>query len=171
MIINDFNASIDRWIGELEPKTFDQICAKPNPRSWSLGQTSMHLVETTHYFLQQAVVCAATNDSETEQKSATAANRFENNAFPNGVFAGPPSNDFTPQPESKEQLLQSLHTLKVYISTADGLISSSAYRGKTPHPTFGYFNASEWLHYAEMHFRHHFRQASRIKEFLKDKVC
>ena len=38
--------------------------------------------------------------------------------------------------------------------------------GKTRHPGLLYFNAVEWLQFAEMHLRHHFRQKKRIDEQL-----
>jgi hypothetical protein len=38
--------------------------------------------------------------------------------------------------------------------------------GKTKHPGLGYFDAREWLGFAEMHMRHHIRQKERIEQCL-----
>ena len=46
-------------------------------------------------------------------------------------------------------------------------IANSKSKGKTKHPGLNYFNANEWLQFAEMHLRHHLKQEKRIEEFLK----
>jgi hypothetical protein len=43
--------------------------------------------------------------------------------------------------------------------------------GKTRHPGLLYFSALEWLRFAEMHMRHHFRQKKRIDEALFQKYA
>ncbi|HEV9036934.1 MAG TPA: hypothetical protein VGQ51_09945 [Puia sp.] len=40
--------------------------------------------------------------------------------------------------------------------------------GKTRHPGLHYFNSLEWLQFAEMHMRHHFRQKKRIDACLTE---
>lgn len=60
-----------------------------------------------------------------------------------------------------------LTNLKDEINKVEILISKSSFKGKTKHPGLGYFNASEWLRFAEMHFRHHLKQKKRIDDFLK----
>ncbi len=45
--------------------------------------------------------------------------------------------------------------------------SNSNFYGKSLHPGFRYLAADEWLQLAEMHLRHHFRQKTRIDDFLK----
>ena len=51
MLIEDFSHIIDFRIKELEQYDFIQLCAKPSPDSWSLGQVYMHLIENTDWFL------------------------------------------------------------------------------------------------------------------------
>ncbi len=53
MLIDDFNHTIDIWIKELKQYDFIQLCAKPSPKSWSLGQVYMHLIEDTNYYIEQ----------------------------------------------------------------------------------------------------------------------
>ena len=92
---------------------------------------------------------------------------FLNNDFPDAILEGPPSNAFTPQPESKDQLLTELLQLKDEMTKAEALIAASQFNGKTKHSGLGYFTASEWMQFAEMHFRHHLRQKKRLDDFLK----
>jgi hypothetical protein len=51
MLIDYFNLIIDYWIDELDHYTFEQICRKPSPEGWSLGQLYMHLIENTNYYI------------------------------------------------------------------------------------------------------------------------
>jgi hypothetical protein len=167
MLTKDFNHTIDFWIKALEQNTFAEVCAKPSPTSWSLGQVCMHLVRETRYFLEQVNICLSTDDNALEEMSSHAKTMFRNNAFPDEVIEGPPTNANTPQPDSKEELLRCLIKLKEEINTLEVRISASPFKGKTKHPGLNYFNAAEWFQFAEMHLRHHLRQKKRIDEFLK----
>jgi hypothetical protein len=118
-------------------------------------------------FIEQARVCASANDNMHEQLSANAKTMFLNNEFPEAIIEGPPNNASTPQPESKEQLMNALINLKHEIQKAEELISTSRFNGKTKHHGLKYFNAHEWLRFADMHIRHHLRQKKRIDDFLK----
>jgi hypothetical protein len=95
---------------------------------------------------------------------------FARGDFPDKILEGPPSNAFTPQPYNKEQLISDLMHLKEKIASVGILISESPYMGKTKHPGLHFFNAREWLQFAEMHFRHHLRQKKRIDDFLKSTI-
>ncbi len=167
MLTKEFNHTIDIWINELERSTFARICARPFQDSWSLGQVCMHLMEATGHYLQQARICLSTNDHASEEMSGNAKVMFQNNSFPDELIEGPPSNSATQQPGSKEQLIRFLIDLKKEISDVGILISASAFKGKTKHPGLNYFNAHEWMQFAEMHFRHHLRQKKRLDEFFK----
>jgi len=95
---------------------------------------------------------------------------FLNNYFPDEVLEGPPKSSHTLQPDNKEQLTNGLVNLKEELNNVGRLISTSLFNGKTKHPGLNYFNANEWLQFAEMHFRHHLRQKKRIDDFLKISV-
>jgi len=162
-----FNHNIDTWIKELERNNFLQISAKPSPASWSLGQVCMHLLSETGYFLEQVDICLSTNDNATEEMSPEGKTMFHNNEFPDEIIEGPPTNANTPQPGSKEELIDGFEKLKEGISKIEARMRKGVHKGKTKHPGLNYFNAAEWFQFAEMHFRHHHRQRKRIDEFLK----
>lgn len=167
MFIEDFNHTINIWIKELEQYNFTQLIAKPSPNSWSLGQVYMHLIEDTNYYMEQIKICVSADDNVAEEALPAAKTMFLNNDFPNEVIEGTPPNSSIPQPGNKEQLMSSLMNLKDEINDIEILISKSPFKGKTKHPGLGYFNANEWLQFADMHFRHHLRQKKRIDDFLK----
>ena len=166
-LIEDFKHTTDIWIQALAQYNFAQLYIKPSPESWSLGQVYMHLIDNTDYFIKQIKICLSTNDHAMEEASDGAKAMFLQNCFPDEMLDGPPSNTHTPQPDSKERLMVDLMNLKDEITGVEILISNSACKGKTKHPGLQFFNANEWLQFAEMHLRHHLRQKKRIDSFLK----
>ena len=167
MVIDDFNATVDGWIRMVTQSTFEQLCAKPSSANWSLGQVCMHLMEATKHYLEEIDTCLSSNDHILGEMSENGKTMFRNNAFPDELIEGPASNADTPQPESKEMLIESLRRLRDEINATAALILTSSSKGKTKHPGLHYFNASEWFQFAEMHFRHHLRQKKRIDDFLR----
>jgi len=167
--IQALNKSVDNWLKDLKTYRFDQLLIKPSTETWSLGQVYMHLIESTHYFILQAKLCATNDDHRNEETSTKARSMILNNEFPNLRLDGPPTNAFTKQPESKGKIAQDLLALKEEIELAGTFISKSNFQGKTKHPGLSYFNAYEWLLFSEMHFRHHLRQKKRIDDFLNNK--
>jgi hypothetical protein len=168
MSIDDFNHIIDFWINELAHYSFNELCTKPSPGQWSMGQMYLHLVNDTNYFLEQMKICVATNDSMDEEASANARKMFLNNNFPDEIIEGAASNSLIPQPGNKEELERGLIYLKHEINEVRKMISKTLFKGKTKHPGLNYFNAKEWLLFAEMHLRHHLKQKKRIDDFLKN---
>ncbi len=165
-MIENFNRTIDHWITALEQYSFIELCTKPSPTQWSLGQLYNHLIEDANFYIQQIRICVTTNDHATEQASPHGATMLSYNEFPNEMIEGDPANTFIPQPESRKQLLLDLLLLKTEMNEAANLIAKSAFRGKTKHPGLNYFSAVEWLQFADMHFRHHLRQKKRLDDFL-----
>ncbi|MEO6454494.1 MAG: DinB family protein, partial [Ginsengibacter sp.] len=91
MLIEDFNHTIDVWIKELEQYDLTQLCAKPSPNNWSLGQLYMHLIDDTNYYFEQIKICLFTNDNVSEQVSPAAKTMFLNNSFPDELIEGAPA--------------------------------------------------------------------------------
>jgi hypothetical protein len=163
-----FSYILDRWIEELDKYSLDQLLAKP-PAGWSMGQLYLHLIEATGYFLKHAETCTTSNDNVNSEKFPAAEKMFSNNDFPDVLLDGPPSNAKTPQPVNKEQIFKGLIDSKSRFLEVSALVEKNQGNGKTKHFGLGYFTASEWLQFAEMHMRHHLRQKKRIDEFLKEK--
>lgn len=167
MIIEDFNHIINFWLKELEHYDFNQICIKPSPTRWSLGQMYMHLIDDTKFYMEQIKICLSIPDHSNEEASPAAKKMFRNNDFPDEAIEGSPANAFMLQPDNKEHLMNELLKIRAEMNDLAILISKSTSQGKTKHPGLNYFSASEWLQFAEMHFRHHIRQKKRIDDFLK----
>ena len=167
-MLTDFNHAINIWINALEHYSFSELCAKPAPNSWSLGQVYIHLIDDTNYYLEQIRLCTSANDNAMEEAAPFAKKMFVTNEFPDERIEGAPTNINMPQPLSKEDLRISLMNLKEALYQADILINTSPSNGKTKHPGLDYFSAKEWFQFSDMHFRHHLRQKNRIDNFLKN---
>ncbi len=169
--IQQFNQSLNYWIRELDQYEDAQLLLKPESDSWSLAQVYHHLIEETNFYIQQIEQCLSSQNYTSESMSAQAKEWFRNNKFPDKRFKGPtdlvdPANSI-----DRKDIKEKISELKKVINNIGQRIGISSESGKTKHPGHGYFNATEWLQYAEMHARHHLRQKSRIDLFLSnDKV-
>ena len=166
MLIDDFNAAVDHWIMALQKYNFSQLCSKPSENSWSAGQLYQHLLDDTHYYIEQIKICTNTDEHANEEAADFAKQLFLNNAFPDVRIEGAPGNALIPQPGSKEALMNAMQQLKDEMNRAVQLLPAGS-RGKTKHPGLGYFSASEWLQFAIIHLRHHLKQKKRIDDFLQ----
>lgn len=162
ILLMRFNETIDQWIGWLEGYSYEKLCRKPRPESWSLGQMYVHIVDDTGYFVGQMREALESDLNQEKEMHADAKWMFDRGGFPDMLIEGPATNTSVPQPESKEDLLERLKRIKEDVNGFD--FGSS--KGKTRHPGLLYFSAPEWLQFAEMHMRHHFRQRVRIEGWL-----
>ena len=164
--MEDLNNTINYYINQLEQYTFDELCTKPSPASWSLGQMYLHLIADTNFYIEEIKICITNNDNQFKEAAPAAKAMFLNNSLPDEDVIGDPSNAAIPQPGSKDDLTNGFISLKDELNKLSAAISCTTYKGKTKHPGLNYFNAEEWLQFAYMHFRHHLRQKKRIDAFL-----
>ena len=167
MRVKDYHHTIDIWLQSLEPYDIARLLAQPGPGAWSLGQVYMHILDQAEFYFNQIKICLASNDHAMEDCTSEAKAMLRNNAFPDAILEGPPSNAFVRQPGSKQFLIDRLIRLKTLIAETDLLIARSLFHGKAKHPGLHYLCAEEWFQFSEMHFRHHLRQKARIESFLE----
>lgn len=169
-LLRSFNTTIDAWITALHLYTLEMLCEKPQPDTWSLGQVYVHITNDTQYFIEQMKLAAESNANSDKDMHRDAKAIFNNNGFPDALLTGPATNDSVPQPQSKEALLQSLVSTKEKANRLYTMADIERTTGKSQHPGLGFFSAGEWLQFAEMHMRHHFRQKKRIEDKLYNTV-
>jgi hypothetical protein len=157
-LMQQFNETITIWIDALDGYTLEQLHQLPNPHSWSLGQVYRHIIDDTIWFVEQIHAALQSNEHHDKDMHDDAKMMFRNNSFPDIQIDGPATNTFIPQPKSKEELQLRLQTIKDEVNQ----FVFTHLHGKTQHPGLLFFNALEWLQFAEMHLRHHFRQKQRI---------
>ena len=167
MSIESFNKTIDTWTHALQRYTFEDLIAKQSPSTWSLGQLYNHLISETSHYISRIDICISNNRNARKQMTEEGKAMFQNNSFPDERLVGPPSNDQTLQPASKEELLAQFKRLKEAMNERAALMKVSAFHGKSKHPGLNYFNAAEWLQFADMHMRHHFNQKKRLDHHLR----
>lgn len=162
----DLSLALDLWRKALIGYDFNQLTQKPGVNQWSLGQVYTHLISETNFFIEQANICACTNDHAAEHTTASTRELFENDKLPDQRLKTPTNTSGQPQPVSKQKLEQALEILADKIIATKLLLASSLCKGKTPHPGLGYLNAKEWYKFARMHLLHHLLQKSRIDAAL-----
>ena len=166
IILDRFNETIEKWIGALDSYTLEMLCRQPRAGSWSLGQVYIHIIDDTTWFAEQVRTCLLTNANSEKEMQEDAKVLFRNNAFPDRQLTGPSTGVNMRQPASKDELLEGLTSLKDKVNQLFFASDPSVSIGKTQHPGFQFFNAMEWLQFAEMHMRHHLRQKERIDDKL-----
>lgn len=163
MLIDDFNNTINTWISALEQYDAEQLLARPEPGSWSVGQVFMHLVSETQHYFRQIDICLRNDLHASDQMKENARAMFAQNALPDMLIKGDTliaGNQ--QQPTGKPELLKDMLSLKRQMNIIWHRLQTEKGRGKTMHPGLGYFNALDWFRFAEMHMRHHLRQKNRI---------
>lgn len=166
ILLKAFNETIQKWIDYLDNYSLEMLSQKPDDNSWSLGQVYTHITDDTAWFAgQMSAAMHTTLDSEKEMHE-NAQLMFRNNSFPDMVIEGPATNTFMRQPESKEEVKKRLLEIKLEVNMLFTSFEPSSATGKTSHPGLLFFGTLDWLQFAEMHLRHHFRQKKRIDEKL-----
>jgi hypothetical protein len=164
-LVSQFEATVGKWIGFLDAYSLDRLQRRPPDGSWSLGQVYVHMINDTRFFVGQMRAALFSEEHTGDPMTPWAVSMFAAGSFPEGRIQGPATHTPIPQPESIEELRAALDGI---LRDVHG-IDFSGGRGKTGHPGLGYFTASEWLQFAEMHLRHHFRQKERIDAALFQK--
>jgi hypothetical protein len=169
VLLRQFNETIENWILWLDDYTLEMLCQKPKPGSWSLGQVYVHITDDTKYFVEQMKASLASSVNWEKGKHENARVMFANNQFPDMMLDGPATDSSIAQPTDKAELLQRLRLIKEEVNSLYLSFDISGSTGKTEHPGLRFFSALEWLQFAEMHMRHHFKQKKRIDDALHEK--
>ncbi len=166
-LLEQFNRTIQHWIDQLDNYAIEMLHQRPQADAWSLGQVYIHIIEDTTFYLEQMKVALASKNRYAERSMRSRARTmFENNEFPDMVLENPFNDIDLRPPQSKDEVLQGLTSIKEEVNQLFRHIDLSSAKGKTEHPGFAFFDAFEWLQFAEMHMRHHLRQKRRIDEKL-----
>ncbi|MDQ0062711.1 DinB family protein [Paenibacillus harenae] len=168
-----FEATVGRYLVELENLDMEQLHAKPNEEEWSIGQMYMHLIQSAQFMhLRNVDQCLAGSEAvlrSTGEKTENGKAAFELGSFPPIRIRVPASPQYTPQqPECKEQLIEGLRGVVERMKRTEIALSQAVEGNKILHPGFGALNATEWFLLVEMHYRHHLLQLERLQNFLEN---
>ncbi|AGA56362.1 MULTISPECIES: DinB family protein [Paenibacillaceae] len=181
--LSRFEETVNGYIRDLEGTSMDQLLWKPAEDEWSLGQMYMHLIRSARFMhLRNVALCLDPNGSpEVTQAGKTEQGEkvFKMGSFPPIRIRVAPSPQYTPpQPESKEQIVDGLRDALRRMAEIEPAVTAAfepdhpvrsesgkaIARHTVLHPQFGGLNALEWFRLAEMHYRHHLRQKSRLDD-------
>ncbi|MCF2944432.1 DinB family protein [Paenibacillus tarimensis] len=166
-----FEETAAYYIRELDQFSMEQLKKTPIENEWSLGQMFQHLINSAlHMQLRSIEQCLASSqetDVSPAEKTEMGVSLFAQGSFPPIRIQVPPSAQYTPQqPESKEQLVQQLHTIIQRMKDVEPALEQASKQYTVSHPRFGELCAEEWFRLVEMHFRHHLLQLDRLKQGL-----
>lgn len=168
MLLHDFNKTVGIWLHELPKYDYQSLTQRPDPSSWSLGQVYIHLINETNWYFEQLERCFTYPNNTDEAIAESAKHIFENNSFDAIRIKGDSlSSENVPQPKDLESIESDLVNLKNKAAQLWLRINSNEKRGKSEHPGIKFLSPTEWLHFSEMHMRHHLEQKNRIDEYFK----
>lgn len=166
-----FEETATHYIHELDQFNMEQLKEKPSDNEWSIGQMVQHLISSALYMqlrnIDQCLMPSQDSLVPRTEKTEVGAAVFAQGSFPPIRIHVPPSPQYTPeQPESKEQLIQGLHTVIQRMKDIEPTLEKVSKENTVPHPSFGGLYAEEWFLLVEMHYRHHLLQLDRLKQGL-----
>lgn len=169
--LQELEATVTRYLTELEHLDMEQLQQKENDEEWSIGQMLMHLIQSAQFMhLSNVDQCLAGSEATLAEGEKTEQGRavYELGSFPPVRIRVPASPQYTPrQPESKEQIVEGLHSVVERMKRTEPALNQGAETNKIPHPRFGPLSATEWFLLVEMHYRHHLIQLDRLKSQLQ----
>ncbi|MCC3379570.1 DinB family protein [Paenibacillus farraposensis] len=162
-----FEETVQHYLLELDSFSLEQLQYVPQEGEWSLGQMYLHLVDSAlHMHLKNMELCLKP-DGEMGLKTETGTAIFNLGGFPPMRIQVPPSPQYTPpQPTSKEDIVERLHTVIHRMREIEPVLRESSGGYTISHPRFGALNAREWFLLIEMHYRHHLLQKERLKRAI-----
>lgn len=169
--LHDFEASVERYLTELDDLNMKQLLDKKNEEEWSIGQMYMHLIQSAQFMhLHNVDQCLTGSDASlfsSADKTENGRAAFESGSFPPVRIRVPASPQYTPrQPESKAQITEGLCAVAERMKRIEPALSQASESNKVLHPRLGALTATEWFLLIEMHYRHHFLQLDRLKQEL-----
>ncbi|ASA26547.1 DinB family protein [Paenibacillus donghaensis] len=170
-VLQRFEETATHYIHELNHFNMEQLKQQPSENEWSIGQMVQHLINSALYMqLRNADQCLMPSQDALVSpagKTEAGAAIFAEGSFPPIRIQVPPSPQYTPeQPESKEQLIQGLHTVIQRMQEIEPTLDKASKQNTVSHPRFGGLCAEEWFLLVEMHYRHHLLQLGRLTEGL-----
>jgi len=166
-----FEETAIHYIHELDQFSLEQLRHKQSDNEWSIGQMFQHLISSALYMqlrnIDQCLMPSQDPMVPGTKKTEVGVAVFSQGSFPPIRIHVPPSPQYTPeQPESKEQLIQGLHTVIQRMKDIEPALEKGSKQNTVSHPRFGGLCAEEWFLLVEMHYRHHLLQLDRLKQGL-----
>ena len=171
LALQRFEETAKHYIHELDQFSLEQLRQKQSDNEWSIGQMLQHLISSALYMqlrnIDQCLMSSQDPMVPRTEKTEVGVAVFSQGSFPPIRIHVPPSPQYTPeQPDSKEQLIQGLHTVIQRMKEIEPTLEKASKENTVVHPSFGGLYAEEWFLLVEMHYRHHLLQLDRLKQGL-----
>jgi hypothetical protein len=161
-----FSAHIERYIEFVSAMNDADLSRTAERGEWSIAQMIDHICATTEKCVGNALLCAEGKGERGHSPIGPAIFSMMG-AFPPvkiKVRKIPPGLNAVYQPRqiSKEEAIDQLRASVKRLKSAIPHVAKASRTMRIKHWAGGWFNAQQWLHSAEMHAKHHFRQLERL---------
>jgi hypothetical protein len=158
-------ATLQKYITDLEKYSSEQFEYQLDPNVWSLGQMYEHLIVASSFFLHQAASCLNPEKASQEgEKNEIGLNVFKYNSFPPVRVKIPEKYDTVVLvAKPKEQYPALFSELIKKSQEIAQMLATDTQNLRKQHAVFGWLTAKEWFQCLIMHARHHLRQQEQLE--------
>lgn len=161
----DLEKLIEQYISKLETYSPQEFAHKTDESTWSLGQMYEHLIISNSFFYYQINNCFSQRKGQIGgDKNPTGENMYQYGSFP-PIKIKIPEAWKGPEPiaKAKQEYTKLLQTELEKLNLLITPLQNDSGEYKTFHAACGMLNALEWYKMAEMHLKHHLKQASELE--------
>jgi hypothetical protein len=154
-------AEYRRLLGSITPEALAHV---PEGEGWSPGQVYSHILMVGNLFALDKAHRARTKEPDPNLGLTEGGQRvLQQNELPAKRFQMPEGVPPPPQPTNAAELAEAIDALEAGIAELVAALEAGADTGgRTKHPFLGFFTATEWLAFIDIHNRHHLRQLNRL---------
>ena len=166
-----YETHVNAYIALIEQFDEQFFQRKPEKGGWSLAQIMDHIAATTERCVSNALLCAE-GKGERGKSGVGPAIFSMMGSFPPikiTVRKIPPGLNalYEPRQIKKGEAIDSLNRSIDRMQMALPIVQRASRSVRLKHWAGGWFNATQWLHSAEMHAKHHLRQVKRTLKQLE----
>ncbi len=169
-LIKAHDQSMTMLLGLISGLSDEQWTFKQNPKRWSVGECTEHIVRSEHALFQNAVK-AMKNPPDPDWYSRTKGKaafirKVIPNRNPNGVGGAQAPMEIQPtekwgRAKAIEEFYKIHGEVRAYIETMPREIKNHTV--KHPFPIFNWLNAHDWLLYLPLHTERHCKQIIEVQ--------
>lgn len=152
-----YKARLDTFSEEIFQQT-------PPSGSWSFSEVYFHIFDASILALQTIEDCIKGNGKRKPTAFVVKMILFFGSLPPGKKYQAPKRLAERLKKISKTEASELIDQFILQLDDELGNIKKADRSIKTLHPGMGYLNACQWLRFAEIHLKHHFKQLKRIEK-------
>jgi hypothetical protein len=162
-IFNSLNTIAEQYRTKLMQIEDQQFQKTPPIGGWSYSEVYAHIWDASLLSLEPVKNSIKGIGKEEKTKLIPKLILFFGR-LPPGKFKVPKTLESRVRKISKEEAEDFINRFLEELVADYSRINKASLKLKNPHPRLGYFNATQWLRFIEIHLKHHFKQLQRIEK-------